>query len=351
MGVEGLMDQESPDKESGVIERDIDPKIIGHVLEKVVDIFESGYGITTVRGEFAKQIETTDELKSTLEKGLLGLYTFGKTNAEGTLESKEMSKGVDIVERWKQLMKERTGVVFGNIIGKDVGVGEVESLERYHAGTFAILFDLIDKQEVFPGDIRVATNRPKKGPDERDISSYDKALTTKSNQYWARQSVGVFSTPTLGGLISSRELRKLLESGIFKGVDTNTLPFPMFVRMMEKNKENLESAGIDASSLLVRIKGAQNYTEAFGAPLDEEGYVLGRRIAPRRFRGVVLDQTEDTERKTSLDNVRDAFDKTGMYLPVYDISGNLLWPVKMSRQEIQESEKTKRSDSTNNESV
>lgn len=59
------------------------------------------------------------------------------------------------------------------------------------------------------------------------------------------------------------------------------------------------------------------------------------RIAPRKFRGIVLlDSSEDEWFSRNLEEVEDLFRSKGLFLPIYGISGAMYYPRKMSHEEI-----------------
>lgn len=71
-------------------------------------------------------------------------------------------------------------------------------------------------------------------------------------------------------------------------------------------------------------------------PITEYGFVASFRIAPRRFKGIVLSSpTEDLQKVIEIMNKVDK-EKPELLLPVYDSRGNLLWPKKMSYAELEQ---------------
>ncbi|MDD5357475.1 MAG: hypothetical protein PHS53_05035 [Candidatus Pacebacteria bacterium] len=67
---------------------------------------------------------------------------------------------------------------------------------------------------------------------------------------------------------------------------------------------------------------------------SSHGFVLSARVAPRLFKGLVMDKDfENIETITSI--MGEAYkDKKELYLPIYNVNGDLLWPKQMSYEEV-----------------
>lgn len=75
-----------------------------------------------------------------------------------------------------------------------------------------------------------------------------------------------------------------------------------------------------------------------GKPLSttEYGFELFARVAPRYFRGLVLgNRYKDSDLKKIISQMEQVYQgRKNLLLPIYDDNGNLLWPKKMSREEV-----------------
>lgn len=84
----------------------------------------------------------------------------------------------------------------------------------------------------------------------------------------------------------------------------------------------------------------------FPKAYDAYGYALSHRIPQRFFEGIVM-HPERLSKDKILNIVLSEFKKNDLYLPIYDEFGNLLWPQKLSHEEIvkmKEAEKEQDSD-------
>lgn len=78
-------------------------------------------------------------------------------------------------------------------------------------------------------------------------------------------------------------------------------------------------------------------------PNSIQGFTLNGRVAPRFFKGIMLNerssnpsQQEQETQDKKLDYLVSQMEKCKRKLPVYDIEGNLIWPQQMSYEEVKQ---------------
>lgn len=332
----------------------ISPEIVERVMAKVTDLYESGFGLTGLQepykgGEYKTDYTDFQILSSVLEKGLFG--TWGTHVMEGPPNLMGSAKDLS-----KDLRSGKTSLVFGNIIGRDIGrnliredvirsIGIRPDRERdeegeiygYWARPVSIIYDVSDKKEV-----------------SRRGEFFG---NPKRNEIWAKddyKNPGVvfndyereFMHQVVGSLEKNHSKNK---EGI--GVDE------LKDILLSQFDPSIESAGIyeksrKASSVekfKEKLDQCKSYKDLLGSPNSDNGFIMGKRIAPRKFTGVVWrvpskdsfhtnGQTELAEVQKIVEVFSTVSDKTGKdrFLPIYDQFGNLLWPKQMSYEEVRQ---------------
>jgi hypothetical protein len=340
MGSPEILHQSTPSPEVTAISQEVKENVLGIVR----DISKSGFGVTGFiyhsRDFVAKGDRTHtrkepfngdkfEALRSVLDKGLLGLSEFDT-------KGDKIRDDESLADRWYRLArKTRSTGVFGNIIGKDIYDDDVSGSFAAAGQNFAILYDISDLKETMPHW---------ENYDEGDILA-KRAQVMKRKEFWAARHPSVSADPYKSKkLISREETTKLVDSELMKGLTTAS--FPEFLEALNSHKAELVELGLDAESLIARVSQASSYSELGWISWPDHGYVMGRRIAPRKFMGLLWGSPS----KNDFPNGNSTLDKelqeiqaifehvndTGkqVYLPVYDREGNLWWPEKISHQEI-----------------
>jgi hypothetical protein len=308
--------------------------VLKEVKDKVTDLYESGYALNALRppqGSAQTFEEALPLLQSTLEKGLLGVFEANRRHSEG--EWKDRS----IVEKFLHFArKERTGVVMGNVIGRDVEGDYHDGIFGYFRSPLSIVFDISDKKEVIHGPHSFDQDNQKNGNDEFD----EKSKNTRIGEMWGKHDGSMAWNVQL----SKKEVQVLADLNI---LDTTRHVTFEELRAEILSKENELSKLIDFGKLKVKLDSCKSYADFFNRVHSDNGFVLGRRIAPRKFTGVIWkassrnsfeeQKAEDLEQIERIvhtfSSVSDTAEKN-RFLPVYDQWGNLWWPEKMSREEI-----------------
>jgi hypothetical protein len=324
---------------------EIPEEIKEEVMKIVTDLFKSGFGVTALKGSGSRYVDNLEGgliiLKSTLEKGLLGIFEHGGRSANRHWLNK------DIIEKFKYFArKKRTGVVMGNIIGRDIGLNKKHSSDGvypyFHTG-ISILFDVSNKSEVLPGPVD-------QDKDKGSIDRFnDKARQTKTNEMWAYTTYHqgynkIFSEIEIDALV------KLKILGVNRNIDIIDLKLEILSR-----REDLENEGVDFKKLSNKLEKINSMSDMFTDPTADDGFVLGRRIAPREFRGVLWQAPDKKSfKKADLNDLKQielivhefylASLESGKnhFLPIYDSWGNLWWPERISHEDIIKMEEEKK---------
>jgi hypothetical protein len=93
---------------------------------------------------------------------------------------------------------------------------------------------------------------------------------------------------------------------------------------------------------------APGYINKDGFPVNNDtnfGFVISKRIAPREFQGLVISASNRDEMRDLISSCTQEIvkiqtetnsEKVESLIPIYDTAGNLLWPQKMSYEEVKQ---------------
>ncbi|MFA6973134.1 MAG: hypothetical protein WC238_00145 [Parcubacteria group bacterium] len=284
------------------VEQELSPEVIEMIMGKVQDINEIGTAYSVVTSG-------RDTTKNILKDGFLGNnWTSNK-------------------ESWaKKIRKEKKGVVFFNIVGteRDRTDFKKNSLNEYNAiaksyyfkqkgREIAIIFDLKPFRPASPHKYKYADREKQEGRTFRYARDYDMNYEIEDH------------------ITPSRETAKQFYEGElydeYGGVD------------------NMKHNGL----LEKEHKFSEDEWALWIPKVDtERGFTLSYRIPPRLFKGIVFQPDTDylkieklTPERMSEETKNIALimkeacgEKTELYLPIYDKTGNLLWPKQMSYEEV-----------------
>ena len=317
-----LPSQETPD-----FEKDLSPEEVEKIMEKVQDINAPGTAFTTIASQRPGKSEQQSRLKNIIEHGLLGLKTTStwpeKTYPEYVTQDGLVDKG-----KWTEAIRsqpkgEKEAPIFFNVMVRSVirGYQPLQLMRDsdyvHHEGTVTLIFDLSKFREVTPYTYRDGGAGPggwrsETMPQEpytyfvhQNDDNLLRVTTNLEKQGLAGEKLRAALEP------GSEALKKLYESSSgFYGEP--------------ENKGYLDIEGENGShysaGLCLNEKGEV-------LPSDEWGFILPFRITPRFFQGLVINKQD----KAPFAEVLKTF-----AVPIYDSSGNLLWPKQMSHQEVAE---------------
>lgn len=281
----GLQPQfgEQPQEPEEKTEQGLSPEVIEKIMEKVQDIEAKGTAFTVIDPE---------GLDSVLDNGLLGNNPF--------------SRGKRPMKRdWIEGRKASKGLVHFNIVGRSCNPfmrGSPTSLRNsyYVQGQreHILLFDISHFEEYPP--------IPKEEIQKRE----------REKTY------------------SPRTFRAVLEFGYQDLVKRFGEPLPMPGSQVVRDAIAGDPDGLgkrlDQNGLLRHVD-------------SEFGFVLTFRVSPRYFTGLVIklpagvfnqQQLQENVEKTASIMRRYFQAKQDLLIPLYDLSGNLRWPMKMSYDEV-----------------
>jgi hypothetical protein len=343
--MEGPIKNEENNEEN--LESQLSPEVLEKVMEKVTDVLRDGASLTVIRNNREKRISNekySDEdvvrddkpsLESVLEFGLLG------TDSDILVKNSD----VNLAKEWKNRVRnKKRGEVFTNIIGRDTD----KSLRNHFSGSgeFGIVFDTSSFDEHEPLNGLIGWR------DEVYNSSLKKA---KTHTFRAK------------GLpfewVEGVDLGKFQKILYKLGLRGESMEFSEYIEKLKNSEEDLIQEGIPANvvgQIIQRTEKSKNYEELMGNPMNDNGFIITRRVAPRNFDGVYLtlsrakkineyglatkDNVDLNEREkvislrinSAIEAMKQASKNTGKdrYFPIYDVGGNLLWPKQMSYEEV-----------------
>jgi len=113
--------------------------------------------------------------------------------------------------------------------------------------------------------------------------------------------------------------------------------FPKFIFDLEDYKESMVFAGHQMlhSEKKLAKENLRSYTPA-GWPVADHGFRTPFNIPAKHFKGIILQK--DTPRKTVTETARLMAEvyrnSPDRMMPIYDEEGNILWPKKMTKEEV-----------------
>jgi hypothetical protein len=362
------------------IEQNITPEQIKKIMAKVKDVNKYGNAFTgivlnsgheEIDGENKNcvkdqsgYIEATDEnvtrlscekLSSALQDGLLGSTFWGGKDPEYN-QQYENAKS-----KWlKEARKDRKAILFANIVGRDI-----KSIKSSYANNmggpakFGILYNLDGYTETIP----------------LWPSDYCREFSTP-------ESTTQFKTHTFRDLPSGRA--RPLNGLTNKIIDALRIPpanldYQTFIETIKERKDEINSKIPDLEDSInryenynqIRSRGYNNQLEPdiiidksvsaidnyikiveklgnfemlMGSNIGDNGFMIARRVAPRKFDGIVIlnkrNMSPEQDNQNNLSDILNVMKKTSKdkdqnrFLPIYDIHGNLLWPKEMNYEAV-----------------
>ncbi len=283
----------------------LSPEVLEKVMDKVQDIDEKGTAysnIIALGGPYKNEVFIKKrKLDIIFRDGLLG-------TGERSVEVDDIVEEIkNKKEKWLEEIKTKKigPYVYFNIVGRALekfknDKPEIAQSEYIHHGSsdaIIFLFDLRSFKEIIP----TIGQRDKK-PGKAHTFAIDDPTVNQSFAFIREE------------LLRNAEYVKLSETERF-----------------EKACKILA----DKEPKVVNNEGKpKSYTEY--------GFILSPRVAPRLFRGVVLNIAGETKTDILQNRVNNIFDmmrsvyknRTQLLIPIYDIHGNLWWPKKMSYEEV-----------------
>jgi len=301
---ERLPKRENLRPETAKQEIELSPEVIEMVMEKAKDIREDGIAFTTITGRSQHEMNEQEQLRSILEHGLLG-GPIGSTRVK---------------EKWTQELKKRgrgnkAAPVFFNISGRSLNsypdtprsLRYLRPGDRSQYGGITILFDLTRFKEVgMPLEKDYGEGEDRLNP--ADSPGYEAVL--KPYTFWVTQPGG-------SQIWMEKEFRK--------------------IGIPEEDIQEAWQPGSEALKALSKKYPGSITPEGLIQPDGEYGFVLSYRIAPKLFEGFVVktDEEKETIKEAMLNSYKE---HPELLVPVYNNSGDVVWPKKLSHREIREKE-------------
>lgn len=285
-------------------EEELSPEVIEKIMEKVQDIDTEGTAYHAVMHE---------KLGSILRDGLLGRgFQSG--------DEREVSK-----ERWTKTIRERNKFVHFNIVGRARGLNDSdisndmqkhsqrrEIARSYYMrhGGMALVFDISSYKEAVP---EFPANKGK----SKTFHSHDPYFKQNYKKEGTRTKEGLSIPDSEYGFVLSHRVAPRF----FRGI--------VFDAIRKLTGEEVEE----------RLEGERqshaNYIKSFNeniklAPFNEE------KTREQLKATMIRDKNSESEQvKQIVVIMREAYEgKENLLLPVYDDYGSLLWPKKMTYEEV-----------------
>jgi len=298
-----LLTEQMGKAEKESFEEELSPEVIEKIMEKVRDIDTKGLAYHVL-------FQREKHLKSVLSSGILGQELGGN-------ERKDVTK-----EWWVKSIRERKKFVHFNIIGrarKDLDDPDIDDYRRqkysekteigksYHLkyGGIAFIFDISDYQELSP------EFRPGKGV-SRTFRSQDPYFYSHRGEEGRTTQEGLSIPQSEYGFVLSYRVPPRL----FKGIVLNAERY-----LTEDEVKN---------EVEYSRKAYEKYTKPTKGPFDEEK--TKQRIIERRVR----DKNYEPQQVHQIVGILKEVYQEKKYhpLPIYDVYGNLLWPQKISYEDV-----------------
>ena len=203
----------------------------------------------------------------------------------------------DVKEKYLERLKQYEGkdhLAYFNIVGRSEGFGEKEhsteignSLFVHDTDTnFSVIFD----KDFFEED------EPKKNDLQR----------TFLNDKWKFNA----DDPKVVGFYE--HVKK-----IFPDIKIGDA---RLVKLGRNSKRNVQGKGFDENGM--------------PHPYEEFGFAFFPRVPKRTFKGLVVKIPKDELYDQRVQEVADIVQESNLQIPIYDTDGNVLWPQKMSFEEV-----------------
>jgi len=311
------------------IENELSPEVFESIMQKVQDIDKNGTAFTGLRDNnyesvfkqgvlgnsllLARDIEVDSSEKYWKKYHNIDLKSLSdeeKSDYDDEFEyiqkyetpcvSFRKISDKERAERWKAILRQRNNAKTLKGLGRESALAKNETGGR-GAGIARVYFNIVGRT---------------KGLAENEGAHEIDGIKRISNTQWAGQDALIFD--------------------------------------LNKFKENVEGSPERPGNYQVDLGEFKSAVNKRGESMvdEETGFYLSPRIAPRNFKGFVMNLLGDLSeeaKKTRVTAVvemqKKVFqDKPELFIPIYDSIGNLLWPKKMSYKEVKKfvEEKTKK---------
>jgi hypothetical protein len=317
------------------------------VLKKISNINEAGTAFTGIREKTSSRKES---VVSVLESGVLGTYGLKKTEIEQPSNPLKDT----LKEKWVHSRKKGYGGnLFVNIVGRDTE--DISHAFPFTANGgrnniyFGFVMDISSFKELIPISVmpyyHLDGQKMKEGKGRaRYIRSY-----WGRNDYRESRSDLASGPEADYGKLSAR-IVSILEK---LGVEYENINFDELIDLLNKHIDSCEQFSMNQqeySVFLEKVKASGSIQELFQTKNlarevgSSEGFLVGHRIPPRYLKGIVVDPGFDLNININ-DLVDDAVQamttatqdkKKDSFLPVYNIFGDLLWPHKISSNNLKQ---------------
>lgn len=315
----------------------ISSEVLEGILEKVSDINEKGNGVTSV-GHWDETGSLSIKLETILELGVLG---FDKSKHDRSVI--DFPKNDTEMEAYKSALKEkwyqearkyRLGNPWINVVGRDIE--NVSQSWVKNKGSVGIILDLSNMNEAIP--IGTQENGDEEVYKKLKVNHFKKklSLVTYPNERTYYPDSPLYNK--VGYVLN--KLGKTAESIDYEDLKDELNQIRGKANQIDITEEQLSGIIEDvfnAGSIENIFTNGKNNYSTYSAL---EGFVAGRRIAPREFKGIVVNTEHLEDLEAELKNIIETMFKTSetkgkeLLLPIYDLNGNMLWPKKMSHEEI-----------------
>ncbi len=317
-------------------------KIERDVLSRIININEEGLAysgmskirdrrISWAKDDIEKNVHSLSEIATSIIKlGLLG--SFG-LKTEGLQEDEKSPLSDKMRKKWVHSRKlGYGGNLWVHILGRDIenvsdGYGQKLDDERESIGVVA---DISSYKEQIPYT-SFHNNYWSQIPDMEsgDGMKHGKGRRKHFRFYWGEES----------------KVMSVLKSLDIKIKDLENINYDELVKLLSENTESFEKTGMTREEYqefidFVISKGTmENLMTTPGNGIDE-GFAVSHRVAPRYFKGFVLHQGLERSTDELVEDLIGVMKKNSMelgkefFLPIYDMFGNLLWPKKISSDNV-----------------
>ena len=329
-------------KDQGVVvEKELSPEIIKKILEKVKDINSNGTAYTAIgRIPFPESLENTQNegkelfsFKKNLEKKqLINIFKKGASDALIDLESSR---------EYKEKIKQKKGGVMFNIIGKS----SYYDNKNERSITKSIQHGGESNYMEIPGQVGLIFDLKKFKESERFVSgAHIRAMATDNlelNTFHPRDDIKlrlddkIYPDEEVGFIlhprVAPRDFQGLLLN-LYKHDLENKIRIPFDVKDYKNeliNGEEWMAVFDKISEFYKKIKGGhEKLTEDDDKKIKVEVKNLWNQLMEIKNKQFV----ENVAR-----TLKEAYsDKPDLLIPIYDIEGNLLWPVEMKYDKVKE---------------
>jgi len=298
------MENINPEK----IQKELSPETVEKTMRKIIDIDAKGTAYSSIVGfsnrgfhdpseESAEKKEKAEKywkeliekIQKILSNGLIGVPT------QDTIERKGASK--DIKEKYLESLKQHkisNQFVFSNIVGRSEQEEDKISLTKIGNSCWLSISDF-NIAVIFDKDF-FKEDEPK-----------DKNL--KRSFLHDKWKFNADDPDVIDTLEKAKKLKPYIKYGD---------------EMLKNYGKNAKYDG----------KGKAFDENGMPHPYEEFGFVFFPRVPKRTFQGLVVKIPKDELYNQRIQEVADAVLESNLQIPIYDTDGNVLWPQKMSFEEV-----------------